>query len=98
MIQISLRIHAVRSKSLLDAVLLVKGATFLHVDHEDSDQTARMRRPISVFVGRTCQKVRFLNLRIIYIFVSDFIKKVYFHENNVCFHETMCISMKTISP
>ena len=39
-------------------------------DNEDSDQTARMRRPIWVFVWRTCQKVRFLTFRIIAICVG----------------------------
>ena len=36
---------------------------FRHADNEDSDQTARMRRLITVFVRRTCQNVRFLTLR-----------------------------------
>ena len=30
---------------------------YLYADNEDSDQTARMRSLICVFVGRTCQKV-----------------------------------------
>ena len=34
---------------------------------EDSDQTARMRRLIRIFTGRTCPKVRFLTLRLICI-------------------------------
>ena len=38
-----------------------------NADSEDSDQTARMRRLIWVFVGRTYQKVRFLSLRFWYI-------------------------------
>ena len=38
-------------------------AKFLHADNEGSDQTARMRRLIWVFVGRTRPKVRFLTLR-----------------------------------
>ena len=37
---------------------------YLHADDEDSDQTARTRRLIRVFVGRTCLKVRFLPLRL----------------------------------
>ena len=32
-----------------------QGATFLHVDNENSDQTARMRRLIYLFVERMCQ-------------------------------------------
>ena len=31
-------------------------------ENEESDETARMRRLITVFVGRTDQKVRFLNV------------------------------------
>ena len=45
-IQISLRIRAVLSDSPLGAFWTVKDAVFLHVDNEDSDQTARMRRLI----------------------------------------------------
>ena len=56
-IQISMRIRAVLWESLL-------GAKFLHADNEDSDQTARMRRLIWVFVGRIYQKVRFITLRL----------------------------------
>ena len=29
---------------------------FLHADNDDSDQTAQLRRPIRVFIRRTCQK------------------------------------------
>ena len=40
-------------------------ACFLnHADNDDSYQTARMRRLILVFVGRTCQHVCFLTLRL----------------------------------
>ena len=42
---------------------IVKDGMFLHVDNEDSNQTARMRRLIWVFVGRTCQKTCFLTLQ-----------------------------------
>ena len=62
-IQISLRIRAVWPESSLGAVGTTKDAKFLYADNEDSDQTARMRRLIWVFVGRTYQKVRFLTLR-----------------------------------
>ena len=65
-IQISLRIRAVWSESSLGAFSIAKDTKFLHADNEDSDQTARMRRLIWVFFGRTCQKVRFLTLRLIY--------------------------------
>ena len=39
-----------------------QGCKFFHVDNEDSDQTARMRRLIWVIAVRTCKKVRFLTL------------------------------------
>ena len=61
-IQIRLLINAVWSESSLDAFWIAKDAKVLHADNEDSDQTGRMRRLIYVFVGRTCQKVRFLIL------------------------------------
>ena len=65
-IQISLRVRAVWSESSLGAIQIHTGAQFLHSDNKDSNQTARMRRLIWVFVVRTCQKVRFLTLRLIY--------------------------------
>ena len=43
---------------------ILNSQKFLHADNEDSDQTARMRRLIWVFVGRTCKKVRFLTFRL----------------------------------
>ena len=58
-IQISLRIRAVWSESSLGAFRIAKDAKILYADIEDSEQTARMRRLIWVFVRRTCQKVRF---------------------------------------
>ena len=48
-----------------------KGAKFLHADNEDSEQAARMRRLIWVFVGRTWQKVHFLILRIKLTFLLE---------------------------
>ena len=38
---------------------------FLHEDSEDSDQTGRMPRLISVFAVRTCRFVGFVVLRLI---------------------------------
>ena len=64
-IQISLRIRAVWSKSSLGAFWKAKDTKSLHADNEDSDRTARMRRLIWDFVGRTCQKVRFLTFRLL---------------------------------
>ena len=55
MIQISLRIRAVWSESSLSADLIAKDAKFLHADNEDSNQTARMRSLIWVFVGCTSE-------------------------------------------
>ena len=59
-IQISLRIRTVWSESSLGAFWVVKDANFLHADNKDSDQTARMRRLIWVFVGRTCPYLFFI--------------------------------------
>ena len=50
-IQIVLRIRTVYSESSLCAFWKAKDAKFLHADNEDSDQTARMRRLIRVFVS-----------------------------------------------
>ena len=88
-IQISLRIRAVWSEYLLCAFLIAKDATFLHADNEYSDQSARMRRLIGIFVGRTCQKVLFLTLRLIIVSISHVIyivvQDVNWHdiENNI---------------
>ena len=65
-IQISLCIRAVWSESSLGALWIAKNTNFLHADNEDSDQTARMRRLIWVFIGRTCKKVHFLTLLLDY--------------------------------
>ena len=65
-IQISLRIRAVWSESSLGAFWIAEDAKCLHVNNEDSDQTAQMRRLIWVFVGRALQKVRFITLRFVY--------------------------------
>ena len=61
-LQISLRIRAVWSESSLGSFWIAKNTNFLHVDNEDSDQTAWMRRLI--FVGCTCRTVCFLPLRL----------------------------------
>ena len=50
----------------LSAFWIAKNTKFLNTDNEDTYQTARMRRLIWVFVGRTCQKVRFLTLRFMF--------------------------------
>ena len=42
------------------AFWIAKDAKLFHVDNEDSDQTARIRGLIWVFVGRVYQKVWFL--------------------------------------
>ena len=59
-IQISLRIRAVWSESSLSAFSIAKDTKILYADNEDSDQTARMRRLIWVFVGRTREEITFL--------------------------------------
>ena len=68
---ISLRIRADWSESSLDAFWTTKDATFLHTYNEDSEQVAQIRRLIWVFVGRTCQKVRFFTLWCIYWVVEN---------------------------
>ena len=50
-IQSSLHIRAVWSDSSLGTFWIAKDPKFLRVDNEDSNQTARMRRLIWVFVG-----------------------------------------------
>ena len=45
-LQISLRICAVWSESLLGAFWIAKDAKFLRADNEDSNQTTQMRRLI----------------------------------------------------
>ena len=66
-IQISLRIRAVWSETSQRACWIDKDAKFIPAENEDSDQTARMRRLNWVVVERTCQKVRFLKLRLVRI-------------------------------
>ena len=66
--QISLRICAVWSKSSLSAWRNIASLAIQDAPSEDSDQTARMRRLIWIFVGRTCTKVCLLMLRLIYLF------------------------------
>ena len=63
-IQISLRIRAVWSESSLGAFWIAKEAEFLHADKEDSDQTARMRRLIWVFVWAQMLEDTFLDVTI----------------------------------
>ena len=69
-IQISLCIRTVWSESSLGARWIVKVAKFLHAATK-TDQTARMRRLILVFAGRTRQKMRFLTLRSHYVLTFD---------------------------
>ena len=49
-----------------ERILDSQGCKVFHSDNEYSDQTARMCRLICVFVGRACQKVLFIPLRLIY--------------------------------
>ena len=58
--QISLGIRPVWSESSLCAQWVAKDPRFLHADSEDSYQTVRMPRLISVFDGRTCHFVGFV--------------------------------------
>ena len=58
------RIH---TESSLGAFWVAKGAKFFHAENVESDQTVRMRKLIWVFVGHTCQKVRFLTVSLDYV-------------------------------
>ena len=79
-----------RSRSL-GVVWIAKDAKFLHADNEDSDQTARMRSLIRVFVGRTFQKVRFLTLRLKYF--DDF----YSESNAACNEAVLKINVDVVT-
>ena len=84
-IQIRLRIRAVWSEPSLGAFGIAKDERFRHADNEDSDQTARMRRLIWVFDGRTCQKVRRLTLRHIYVEMAILTNTIaFFSVENSC--------------
>ena len=61
--QISLRIRAVWSESSLSTWRNSVSLDIKNVPSQDYDQTARTRRLIWIFVGRTCPKVPFLTLR-----------------------------------
>ena len=70
---ISLGIRTVWSESLLCAQWAAKDPSFLHEDSEDSDQTERIPRLISVFTGRTCHFVGFVMRRLIlFIIITAF--------------------------
>ena len=49
-------------ESSLGAFWIAKDTKVFHADNEDSNQTARMRSLVRVFVGRTCKKLCFLRL------------------------------------
>ena len=67
--QIRLRVCAVWSGSSLGAFWIANYAKFLHAANEDSDQIARMRRLILIFVLRIYQKVRFHTFRPIWFVI-----------------------------
>ena len=79
-IQINMLIRAVGSESSQGAFWIDKNAKFLHAVNEDSNQTARMRRLIWVFVGGTCRKVRFLTSRLMWHFNEVIHKDVLVYE------------------
>ena len=78
--QISLRIRAMWSESSLNAFYIARAAQYLHVDSEYSIQTARMRRLILVFVGRTYQKVCFPHNGSSIVGVVDYKSHIYLFE------------------
>ena len=73
---------AIWSESKLGEFRIASDGNFLNADNEDSDHAARKHRLIWVFVGRTCQKVRFLTLRLIYIQLI----RVFVQHNMGCLH------------
>ena len=64
--QISLRMRTVWLEYSLSAWRNFASLAIQIAPSEDSDQTARMRRLIWIFAGRTYLKVRFLTLRLIW--------------------------------
>ena len=72
-IQISLRICAVWSDSSLGAFGIAKYAKFLHADNEDSDQTARMRRLIWVFLLAHTPEVLMVGIVLLLTHFSHFL-------------------------
>ena len=67
-IQISLRIRAVWSEFSLDALRIAKDNFFMRTTK--TEQIARMRRLILVFVWRPCQMVSFLTVRLSPILIN----------------------------
>ena len=66
---------------------------------ENSDQTARMRRLIWIFTGRTCTKGRFLMLRLIQcitMMTFPFLNEVRENSNKIL--EKICIRSFYLSP
>ena len=63
-------------QSSLGSILVVKDKKHLRLGSEDYDQTVPMRRLIWVFLERTCQKVHFRTLRLIYLQAQHF-KAIY---------------------
>ena len=66
MTQISLRIRAVWSESLLSVRRNSASFAILSAHREDSDQTVRMHRLNWILAGRTCPKIHFLMVRLVY--------------------------------
>ena len=61
--------YAQSDLTICECILGSQDCKVFHADNTDSDQTARMRRLICVFVERTCQKIIFLALWVIVFFV-----------------------------
>ena len=66
------RIRTILSESSLCAFLMDKGQ-ILFMRTTKTDQTVRTRRLIWVFIGRTCQKIRFLTSRLKYLLICRMI-------------------------
>ena len=83
--QICKRNRAVWSESSLSTWRVFASLAIQNVPSKDSDQTARMRRLIWIFAGRTCPKLR--------LWTFLFIYSVLLEHKNVHFCNTTCKNM-----
>ena len=95
--QISLRIRAGWSESSCPHEKNFSSLALQLWHSEDSDQTARMRRLIWIFAGRTCSKLRFQTLRLVCVLESNnnhktttFKWKPTLTEETLCIDHTVC--------
>ena len=92
--QISLRNRAVWSDSSLSARRNFASLAFQNAPSEDSDQTARMRRLIWIFAGRTCPKLHIPDVASHY---SDWMTNSADLEQTARFSNTQQVKMDALS-